>query len=188
MRRQGCETVARGWRASVASAAVMLISLAAASSAAACGGDLSGPLIEHGQTKGGVRWSQRACRSGHELLVDLSMLDRHDHQLGGGMSLPFASLEGFLDVDALGVDLGSDHEDEIDGVAWENITRLQINFASGKPLVVRTRRAPLAERKVHRYLRQLRFFVIFYPGARGRATRVCGLARREQRIGCQRPR
>ena len=186
MRWQGCEMMGRGARAGVMSAVVMLISLAAASSAAACGGTLSGTPVEHGRTKGGVRWNQRACLVGHELLVELSMLDRHNNQLGGGMSLPISALKGSLDVDATGIDLGSDHENEIDGVAWENITRLRVKFASGKPLIVRTRRAPLAERKIHHYLRRLRFFVIFYPGARGRATRVCGLTHRDQRVGCQR--
>ena len=102
------------------------------------------------------------------------------------MSLPISALKGSLDVDATGIDLGSDHENEIDEVAWENITRLRVKFASGKPLIVRTRRAPLAERKIHHYLLRLRFFVIFYPGARGRATRVCGLTHRDQRVGCQR--
>ncbi len=186
MRWQGCETVERGARAGLVIVAVMFISLAAASSAAACGGNLSGTPIEHGRTKGGVRWNQRACLVGHELLVDLSMLDRHNNQLGGGMSRPISALKGSLAVDAPGIDLGSDHENEIDGVAWENITRLRVEFASGTPLIVRTRRAPLAERKIHRYLRRLRFFVIFYPGSRGRATRVCGLTHREQPIGCQR--
>ncbi len=175
-----------GARAALASAAVWLVSLAAASSAAACGGDLSGTPIEHGRTKGGVRWNQRSCLVGHELFVELSMLDPHNNQLGGGMSLPISVLKGSLVVDATGIDLGSDHENEIDGVAWENITRLRIETTAGKPLIVRTRRAPPAERKIHRYLRRLRFFVIFYPGMRGRATRVCGLTNRDQRVGCQR--
>src|SRR5581483_6325660 len=41
-------------------------------------------------------------------------------------------------------DLGSDHENEVDGVTWENIIRLRIETMAGKPVTVRTRRAPLA--------------------------------------------
>jgi hypothetical protein len=57
MLRQGCETLERGWRTGVVTVAVMLISQAPASSAVACGGDVSGTPIEPGRTKARVRWS-----------------------------------------------------------------------------------------------------------------------------------
>jgi hypothetical protein len=102
------------------------------------------------------------------------------------MERPVPSARNALFVDAPGVGLGSDHEDEIDGVSFKTVGRLEINFASGAPLIAATHRAPAATRRHHAYLRDLRFFVIFYPGHRGIPKTVCALSAAGHRSHCQR--
>lgn len=172
--------------ASVA-AAGFIAALASAPAAAACGGDTSGPVFEHGRSAGGQLWSQIACAVGQQALeVDLLLPEPHGGDAGGGFGAPMPPAPNPLYVDAPRVDLGSDNEGEVDGVAFSAVTRLQISFRSGPPLIAATRRAPAGQRRRYAYLRPLRFFVIFYSGHRGIPKTVCVLNAGGRQSHCQR--
>jgi hypothetical protein len=148
--------------------AAALISLLAVAPAAACGGDTSGPVVEHGVSSGGQMWTQKACPNGNspELLVDIYLPQRDGEDVGGGTSGLPPSRRLPLLVDAPGDDIGPGAEGELDGATFQTVTRVRIAFAAGPPIVVPTRPAPGRTRRRFAYLRQLRFFVVFFPGPR----------------------
>ena len=152
----------------LATGAAALISLLAVAPAAACGGDTSGPVVEHGASPGGQVWTQKACPNGNspDVLVDIYLPQRDGEDVGGGIAaLPPARRLPLL-VDAPGDDIGPGGEGELDGATFQTVTSVRIAFAEGPPIVVPTRPAPARTRRRFAYLRQLRFFVVFFAGPR----------------------
>jgi len=147
---------------------IALVALVGAVPASACGGDTSGPVVERGRSPGGQVWTQRACpnRTSPELLVDLYLPQRDGEDVGGGFGAPAPSHKLPLILGETRNRVGPSAERELDGVAIRLVTRVKIEFATGPPLVVATRPAPVLARRTHAYLRPLRFFVVFFAGAR----------------------
>jgi hypothetical protein len=159
----------------LAAATAGLVSLAVAAPAAACGGDgPAGPVVGRGVSSGGQVWTQQACHNGPELVLTLSLPQADGEDFGGGLGAPPPSRRSPLIVAAPGSDIGPAGEGELDGMAFRTVTRVRIAFAAGAPVVATTRPAPLAARRHHAYLLQLRFFVVFCAGSR-RPTSVTAL-------------
>jgi len=161
--------------------------LACAGTAQACGGDLRGPVVEHGRSAGGQVWSQIACAVGRgHLDVEVSFPGPGGTDAGGGMLVPVPSSRRSLFVDAPGVGLGRRRsEDVLDGVAFRDVVGLRLVFRTGPPRMARTVRAPASERRRFRYVRGLRFFVYFFADSRGLPWRVCGIDARGSQTGCR---
>ncbi len=172
----------------VAPLAVLCCALSFTATALACGSDYSGPVVEHGRSHGGQRWSQLACLVGkNHIEVDVSLPGPGGTDGGGGMIRPMPTSTHAVYVDAPGVGLGTNgEEDEIDGFASRATVRLELYFRTGAPRLARTVLAPAAERRRFRYLRGLRFFVFFFIDPRGLPERVCGLDTRGRRTSCDR--
>jgi hypothetical protein len=142
-------------------------SLIGVSSASACGGDNpSGPVVAHGVSPGGQRWSQTACLNGHQLVVELSPPQPDGEDAGGGSAGPAPSARAPLIQVGRGNGLGPAEENEVDGVAFQDVARLVVRFQSGPPTTVAVHQAPAHDRHRLAFLRPLRFFVVFFPVSR----------------------
>lgn len=176
-------------RSAVGGVAGVACFLACAAAAQACGGNLKGPVMEHGRSPGGQSWYQVACLAGRQLEVDVSLPGPSGTDGGGGMRVPFPTSRHALYVDAPGSGFGSQrNEYEIDGVALRTTIRLELHFRSGPTRTTTTVRAPFAERRRFRYLRNVRFFVYFFTDPRGLPQTVCGVNTRGRQTSCQRVR
>ncbi|MGZ6617575.1 MAG: hypothetical protein ACXVFQ_24510 [Solirubrobacteraceae bacterium] len=182
-------TMARLVRIATTATAVVCCWLAyAATAALACGSDYSGPVVEHGRSRGGQRWFQLAClTSKNHIEVDISLPGPGGTDSGGGMLQPMPTPKTSVYIDAPGVGFGAhSNEDEIDGVALRTTVRLKLYYRKGKPRTTRTVLAPAAERRRFHYLRGLRFFVYFFVDPHGLPQRVCGFDARGRRTSCER--
>jgi hypothetical protein len=140
----------------------------------ACGGTISGTVVERGHIPG-QSWDQRACADGRNRIAVEFDLPEPGYVDGGGMDVPHPSTRRSLFIDMPGQGWGSRHESEIDGVTFSSVDWLRLTFAHGAALTVPTRQAPARLRRRFPYLRHLRFFVVWFAGSRGLPTQVCGL-------------
>jgi hypothetical protein len=160
-------------------------SLIGVSSASACGPERpSGPVVAHGVSLGGQRWSQTACMTGH-LVVELSLPQPDGEDAGGVYGGPPPSARAPL-ILSQGSGLGPAKEGELDGLAFQNVARLVIRFREGPPTTVAVRQAPARDRHRFAFLHPLRFFVVFFPSSRVPTT-ITTLSRTGQ-VLARRPR
>jgi len=155
-------------------------SLVGVSSASACGGNNPcGLVVAHGVSPGGQRWSQTAGLNGTQPVVELSLPQPDGEDAGGGSAGPAPSARAPLISVGRGNGLGPAEENEVDGVAFQNVARLLIRFRTGAPTTVAVRQAPSHDRHRLAFLRPLRFFVVFFPSSRVPTT-IRALSRSRQ--------
>jgi hypothetical protein len=171
----------------LAIAVAAIICLSNAAVAQACGGTIAGPVVAHGSLPGHQRWFQRACLNGpRQLLVDLDLPQPGGYDGGGGMGVPFPLPADSLFIDAPYEGYGSARANGITGVTSPSVRELRVDFRTGPPLFVRPILAPKLVRNRHPYLQRIRFFVIWYDGARGVPDMICGLTARQRPFICRR--
>jgi hypothetical protein len=129
---------------------------ATASSACACG-EINGVPVARGQSRGGQQWNQVAASSRGRLRVDIDFPGSsgggfETSPFGGGDWAHITSGSGFPPPDPY----------EFDGATDRRVRQIDVRLRDGSLVTIRPWRPPLRARRHHRFLRKLRFFVVFY--------------------------
>ena len=115
-------------------------------------------------------------------MVNLSLPQSDGEDVGSEGSGPPPTGRAPLLHIGRGSGLGPAHESEIDGVAFQTVTRLVVRFTTGAPVAVVPRQAPAGDRDRLAFLRPLRFFMVFFPGTRTPTT-ITALSRTGRVLG-----
>lgn len=126
------------------------------SSACACG-EIHGVPVARGQSRGGQQWNQVAASSRGRLRVDI---DFPGSSGGGFETSPFG--RGYWAHITSGSGFPPPDPYEFDGATDRRVRQIDVRLRDGSLVRIRPWRPPLRARQHHRFLRKLRFFVVFY--------------------------
>lgn len=164
-------------RTSAATAIAALLVLAAmawsASAVPACAcGELRGPVVAKGQSLYSVPWQIKATRAPRRgpqppmIEVEFSIGQEDDYTGGGYFTYLFLPLhpEFFLTAN-YGSEVADYSESDISGVTRRRVWNLTVEMSNGESVSVQPTLAPLQLLRRFRWLRQVRFYDVFFSAS-----------------------
>ena len=144
------------------------------------------PLIEHqnepcvcnlvlvgwGHSAGGQEWVQRYGARKQSRFLSLSLPAANGEDNGAGASWNDGALSRIVFIASFGNGFAPPDWMEVSGAATADVRTIRFTFSNRPPLVVHPYMASTRLRRRFPFLRQIRFYVVFYGGVEGRVKAI----------------
>jgi hypothetical protein len=128
-------------------------------------------LVGWGHSQGGQEWGLRYGVHKETSYLMISLPDTAGNDNGGGSSWD-GWARGQMFTISFGDGFAQPDPQLVSGAAAEKIHTLRFTFSDGPPLVVHPRKASSRLRQRFRFLRHVRFYILFYADSQGEVQTV----------------